>query len=144
MKKNKLIVSTPYRAMLHIEPNISVNEAGNIVILGIPGVYYEMCDKTLSLSAFSDNHELNYEGAMTDWNIVLDDKPLEEGMEYFVLDENKMELVETILDPESEWSGNMYWTVQDALQDLKHEHEGKLLKVCELKFDGPPHYLLKI
>lgn len=138
--KHNIIVGTKHRADLHIEAEVSVNDGGSLVIDGIPGVTYEMYNSELSLMAF----DMTQEGPMTGWNIYLDGKPLEEGMEYFVFDKNKMELIETILDPESEWTGRMYWTVQDALQDLKHKFEGELLKVCELKFDGPPHYLLKI
>jgi len=142
--KKKIIVSTPHRADLHIDAEISVNEAGNLVILGIPSVTYEMYDKELCLMAFSENNELNYEGDMMDWNIVLDGKTLEEGMEYFIFDKEKMELVETVLDPESTWNGLMYWTVQDALKDLKRKYEGELIKVFDLSFDRMPHYLLKI
>ena len=76
---NKIKISTPYRAELLVKPDIHVNDSGNIVIDGIPCVTYEMCNKELCLSAFSDNGELNYEGQMIDWDILLDDKPLEEG-----------------------------------------------------------------
>jgi hypothetical protein len=142
--KKKIIVGTPHRADLHIEADIQVNDSGNLEILGIPGVTYEMYDKELCLFAFSENNELNYEGEMLDWNIVLDGKPLEEGMEYFIFDPKTMELTETILDPESQWNGLMFWTVQDALKHLKRKFEGELMKVYTLSFDGPPHYLLKI
>jgi hypothetical protein len=137
--KHKIVVGTHHNAELHIEAEISAPN-GCLNIEGIPCVTYEMYNSVLSLMAF----DMTQEGPMTSWNIYLDDKPLEEGMEYFVFDKDKMELVETVLDPESEWTGLMYWTVQDALDHLKLWHEGELLKVCELKFDGPPHYLLKI
>jgi len=144
MSKHKIIVGTPHRADLHIEVEISVNESGNLVIDGIPGVTYEMYNSELSLFAYSDNGELNYSGKPMDYEITLDDKPLQEGDEYFIFDSEKMELTKTVLDPESTWNGRMYWKIQDALQDLKRKYEGQLLKVYDFDNWDVPHYLLKI
>lgn len=144
MKKHNIIVSTPYNAELHIEAEISVNKSGNLQIEGIPSVTYEMCDSELRLMAYSDNGELNCSGDMMSWNIFLDDKQLEEGMEYFVFNSDKMELVKTVLDSESKWSGEMFWKVQDALKGLKRKYEGQLLKVYDFDNWDVPHYLLQI
>lgn len=142
---NKIKISTPYRAELLVKPDIHVNDSGNIVIKGIPCVTYEMCDKELSLSAFSEHGELNCEGQMIDWEITLDDKPLEEGMDYFVFYKDKMELVRTVLDHESTWTGLMFWTVADALKWLKKpEMIGKIVKVFDYEFNNAPHYLVQV
>jgi hypothetical protein len=140
----KIQISTPYRAVLNVELSVSVNNSGNIVIDNIPSVTYEMYDSELCLCAYSKNGELNYYGRMMDWEITLDGKPLEEGMDYYVFHPDKMELIRTVLDPESEWSGQMFWTVGEAIQGLKRKYENEIVKVYDFENFSVPHYLIKI
>jgi hypothetical protein len=144
MKKQKFSVSTPYRAELIIDLDIQVNKAGNIVIGGIPGVTYEMYDGELCLCAYSEHGELNCSGRMIDWELTLDDKPLEEGMDYWVFHPKEMELIRTVLDSESEWTGLMFWTVGEAIQGLAHKYKDELVKVYDYEKFDVPHYLIKI
>lgn len=144
MKKQKFSVSTPYRAELIIDLDIHVNNAGNIVIGGIPGVTYEMYDGELCLCAYSEHGELNCSGRMIDWELTLDDKPLEEGMDYWVFHPDKMELIRTVLDSESTWTGKMFWTVGEAIQGLAYKYKDELVKVYDYENFDVPHYLIKI
>ena len=141
MSKHNIKVSTPHGPVLHIEASVLVNEAGNLEIHGIPGVTYEMYDSELCLFAYSDTGELNYSGLPATWVLSLNDKPFGVGDEYFDFNKKELTLIKKTLTEDSKWEGEMFWTVEEAIEDIEgnpYHHKDMNNKIIHVYDDSEP------